>query len=77
MIALTESDVDNLVVCQEASLVCGVGKTVCTVRNPRNVEIFKELGVSMVFSETWRFARVIARASTTEDIAKILGNHGA
>lgn len=75
MVALTNSDAENLVVCQEARLVLGVEKTVCTVRNPRNVELFKELGVSLVFSETWRFARVIARATTMEDVSRILDGY--
>ncbi|MCI1665202.1 MAG: NAD-binding protein [Atopobiaceae bacterium] len=76
VISLCEDDADNLVVCQTAKEVFGVSRTVCTVRNPRNVEVFKRLGVSIAISGTHLLARVIGRASTMDDVSKILRSHG-
>ena len=45
VIALREKDADNLEICQMAKRLFAVKKTVCTVRNPKNVEIFELLGV--------------------------------
>jgi trk system potassium uptake protein TrkA len=66
LIAITQSDADNLVICQSAQRFYGVHKRVCTVNNPRNVDVFNELGVSVVISATYLIASLIERASTGE-----------
>lgn len=67
IISLCEKDADNLEICQMAKRLFGVRKTVCTVRNPRNVEIFKTLGVDQVISATFILAEYIQKSSVEED----------
>lgn len=70
MIALTDCDVDNLVICQTAQRLFGVRRRVCTVHNPRNVELFGQLGVSVVISGAYLVAQAIIQASTVESLDK-------
>jgi len=72
IIALCEKDTDNLVICQLASKVFNVKKTVCIVSNPKNVEVFKRLGVNSVISSTYLVAQTIKRESTIENLIKTL-----
>lgn len=63
VIALSDSDADNLVICQMAQRYFGIGRQVCIAGDPRNVRIFKKLGVSTVISATYTVARLIEEAS--------------
>lgn len=63
MIALSDCDADNLVICHLAQRYYGIEHLVCTVRNPRNVPVFKKLGVSLAISATYRVAKLIEEAS--------------
>lgn len=72
MIALREKDADNLAACQMAKRLFSVKKTVCTVNNPKNVEIFETLGIDRVISATYILANYIGQASTVENIVKVL-----
>lgn len=40
VIALCEKDADNLEICQMAKRLFAIKKTGCTVRNPKNVDLF-------------------------------------
>ena len=62
-IALSDSDADNLVICQMAQRYFVIERQVCTVSDPRNVVVFKKLGVSSVISATYTVARLIEEAS--------------
>lgn len=59
LIAMTPKDEDNLVICQLAKKKFNVHKTFSTVSNPKNVEIFKTLGVDNVVSSTYIVAGII------------------
>lgn len=48
IMALGDVDADNLEICQMGRKVLGIRKSVCLVHNPRNTELFKELGVDQV-----------------------------
>lgn len=72
MIALDEKDADNLAICQMAKRLFAVKKTVCTVGNPKNVELFETLGVDRVISATYMLAHFIEQASTVENIVNVL-----
>lgn len=72
VIALMAKDADNLSVCQRAKRIHGVKKTVCTVANPKNVEVFKILGVDTVISAAYMLAQLIEQASTVENLIKTL-----
>lgn len=63
VIALSDSDADNLVICQMAQRYFDIERQVCTVSDPRNVAVFKKLGVSSVISATYTVARLIEEAS--------------
>ena len=43
-------DTDNFEICQMCRKVFGVRKAVCVVKNPRNVEVFRQLGMDMVIN---------------------------
>ena len=72
VIALREKDADNLEICQMAKRLFAVKKTVCTVRNPKNVEIFELLGVDRAISATYMLAHYIEQASVVEDLVKVM-----
>jgi trk system potassium uptake protein TrkA len=63
IIALSDKDADNLEVCQMAKKMFSVKKTVCMVKNPGNVEIFKELGIDQVISAANILAQYIRQSS--------------
>lgn len=63
MIALSGKDADNLEICQLAKQMFSVKKTVCMVKNPGNVEIFKELGIDQVISPVHILAQYITQSS--------------
>ena len=72
VIALRSQDADNLEICQMAKRLFGVKKTVCTVRNPKNVEVFEILGVDRAISATYMLAHYIEQASTVENLVKVM-----
>ena len=72
IIALKPSDADNLVICQTAKKLYHVKKDVAVVANPKNVEIFKKLGVSTAISATYIVANIIEQASTVESLVNSL-----
>lgn len=63
IIALSDSDADNLVICQMAQRYFDIERQVCTVSDPRNVVVFKKLGISPVISAAYTVARLIEEAS--------------
>lgn len=65
-IALFDRDEDNLVACKAARAYTGVKKTVCTVRNPRNVALYKTLGISHPISGALQIAREIGAEAKRE-----------
>lgn len=72
LIALTDNDSDNLFICQAAKRMFGVKRAVCIVSNPKNVEVFKKLGVNTVISATYLVAQFIEQASTVEKLTNTL-----
>lgn len=72
LIAITSNDADNLAICQMAKKDFAIKKAVCTVTNPKNVDIFKKLGVNTVISATYMLAKFIEQASTIENLIKTL-----
>lgn len=66
IIALTPSDADNLFICQVAKRMIGIKRAVATVTNPKNVEVFKKLGVNTAISATYLLANIIEQASTVD-----------
>lgn len=71
-ISLCDKDIDNFATCSMAKALFGVKKTICTVRNPNNVELFKTLGVDSAISSTYLLAQSIRGESSAESLIKTL-----
>lgn len=52
VVAVTGDDEDNLVICQMAKRQFGVPRTIARVNDPKNEELFKELGIDQTVSST-------------------------
>ena len=52
LLSLAPYDPDNLVACQIAQRLYGVPRTMALVNDPDNEEVFRQLGISIVFSAT-------------------------
>ncbi|MBM3188075.1 MAG: TrkA family potassium uptake protein [Chloroflexi bacterium] len=69
VLSLTQYDADNLVACQLAQQMYGVPRTMALVSDPDNEEIFRQLGISMVFSPAKIIGTLIEGQTACEDIA--------
>ena len=72
LVSLSERDENNLAVCQFAKKCFHIPHTVCTVRNPKNVQLFQELGVDHVLSSTHMVAKFLTEAATIQDLVETL-----
>ena len=72
MIALRPSDADNLAICQYAKKLFHIKKVVAIVSNPKNVQVFKRLGVNTAISATYTISKTIEQASTIENLVNSL-----
>jgi len=52
VVAVTGDDEDNLVICQMAKRKFGVSRTIARVNDPKNEELFKQLGIDQTVSST-------------------------
>ncbi len=68
--SLGYNDSDNFVSCLLAKKVFGAKKTICTVSNPKNVNLFRDLGVDSVISSTALLADSLISESSLEDFIK-------
>ena len=59
LIAVTGHDQSNLVACQLAKTYFGVARTIARVNNPKNINVFRQLGVDSVVSSTAHIAEII------------------
>lgn len=59
IVALTSCDADNLAICQLAQRFLGIPRQLCTVIDPRNERIFRQLGITAAISGTAALARAI------------------
>lgn len=67
-VAVTGHDQNNLIACQLAKKCFGVKQTISRVKNPKNIRVFKKLGVNSVVSSTEGIARVINQELDLTDI---------
>ncbi|SCY02962.1 potassium channel family protein [Alkaliphilus peptidifermentans] len=72
VIALTSNDPDNLVICQVAEKMFKVIKTFAIVNDPRNIEIFKKLGVDTVISTANIISSLIEQKIAVDDITNLI-----
>ncbi|BBO76204.1 TRK system potassium uptake protein TrkA [Desulfosarcina widdelii] len=71
VLSITPNDQDNLVICQLASRIFGVPRTVALANDPDNAEIFEKLGVSG-FSTTSIVGSLIEQRASLEQITNLL-----
>lgn len=69
-ISIGERDTDNYVACLLAKDVFKVKKCICIVSNPKNVEIFRELGIDTVISSTQLLVSSVLAESSLENLIK-------
>ena len=71
-LALSDNDTDNYIACITAKKLFNIKRTVAKVKNPKNVELFKRLGIDSVISSTYLLAQTILNESSIENIIKTL-----
>lgn len=72
VIALTPKDEDNLVICQLAKKQFNIKKSFAIVGNPKNVQIFKKLGIDTVISSAYVASNIIEQMATVEEISNYI-----
>jgi trk system potassium uptake protein TrkA len=65
--AVTGTDEENLVICEIAKLSFRVNRTIARVNNPKNIKIFKALGVDKIVCSTEVIANLIECEFECED----------
>ena len=73
LIAVTGHDQNNLVACQLAKQYFSVPRTIARVNNPKNIQVFKQLGVDSVVSSTAHIASIIEHEVDWASINQMLG----
>jgi trk system potassium uptake protein TrkA len=68
MIAVKSNDPDNLVICLLAKKILGIKRAFATVSNPRNVEVFKKLGINTAVSATFELSSIIEQMAFADQI---------
>lgn len=71
-IAVTGDDEDNLVACQVAKHKHNVPRTIARLRNPKNENLFKKLGVDVTVSATDLIMEAIEREVPTHPVTQLL-----
>lgn len=72
VLAVTPNDQDNLVICQLADLRFRVPRTLALVNDPDNEEVFRQLGITAVFSTTRILSSLIEQRSGFEEIVNLI-----
>ncbi|KUO73415.1 MAG: potassium transporter TrkA [Clostridia bacterium BRH_c25] len=72
VIALTPYDADNLVICQLVKKVYGVKRVFATVSNPKNVEVFKKLGINTAISATYIMTGIIEQMASIAEMTSFI-----
>lgn len=72
LVAATGDDEDNLVACQIAKHKFNVPRTIARIRNPKNVVIFKKLGIDVTVSTTSIILEAIEQEVPTHPLTHLL-----
>ena len=68
VIALTDSDADNFIICKIAKDFFHIKKAICTISNPELVDVFKDLGIDTPISARYLLSQKIKGESDIESI---------
>ncbi len=71
-IALSENDYKNYVACKTAKMLLGAKRCIAMVINPKNVPIFKELGIDMAVSATYLLGEQVRNLTSIENMVNSL-----
>ncbi|MBR5342169.1 MAG: TrkA family potassium uptake protein [Erysipelotrichaceae bacterium] len=71
-IALSEDDYKNYVACRTAKQLLGAKRCIATVINPKNVKLFKKLGIDMVVCSTYLLGEQIRNLTSIENMVNSL-----
>lgn len=71
-IALSEDDYKNYVACKTAKELLGAKRCIATVINPKNVDIFKSLGIDSVISSTYLLGERVNNITSVENLINSL-----
>jgi trk system potassium uptake protein TrkA len=74
LIAVTGYDQNNLVACQLAKQYFSVPRTIARVNNPKNINVFKQLGVDSVVSSTAHIADIIEQEVDWASVNRVLSH---
>ena len=72
LLALAPYDPDNLVICQVGQKLYGVPRTLALVNDPENEAVFRQLGISQVFSATQVIGTLIRDQTTFEEVTQAI-----
>ena len=67
-ISLSEDDYKNYVACRTAKDLLGAKRCIATVINPKNVDIFKSLGIDSVISSTYLLGERVNNITSVENL---------
>ncbi|HBN10255.1 MAG TPA: portal protein [Cyanobacteria bacterium UBA8530] len=77
VVSVAGRDQDNLVVCQMAKAIFGVQRTIARINDPRNEELFHQLGINAMVSVTSIVANLIDREISPQEMVTLLAlRHG-
>ena len=71
-IALSEDDYKNYVACKTAKLLMNAKRCIATVINPKNVEIFRQLGIDTAVSSAYLLGERIKSITSVENMVNSL-----
>ena len=71
-ISLSSNDIDNYIACTMAKEMFNVKKCIATVTNPKNVELFKKLGIDNVINSSYVLGESIKNQSMMDNFIKSL-----
>lgn len=72
VISVTPNDEDNMVICQLADIEFNVSHTLAMVNDPDNEGVFRELGITSVFSTTRILSSLIEQRTDFEEIRNLI-----
>jgi trk system potassium uptake protein TrkA len=66
--AVTGNDEENLVICQIVKVSFGKSKTIARINNPKNIKMFKQLGVDKTVCSTEVIANMVNNEMTSDSV---------
>lgn len=71
-VSLCPSDTDNYASCIMAKKCFNARKCICVVNNPKNVDVYKNLGIDSVISSSYLLGQSVRSESSVENIMKTM-----